>query len=102
MIRRGEGTKVVAGRRIIERYYWRRVSARRAARDIYLLLTAGGRPDLSPHPAGVGGTYYCDAGKALVGLTEAPENWRRAITFVIPATGRISLKRWNRILRLSR
>ncbi len=60
--------------------------------DIYLLLTQPGADRIFTRIRKVGVRYYCYAGKALVGLTEAPEELAEGDTFVIPATVRISLK----------
>lgn len=64
VIRRGEGTKVVA-----EQAHYQAILLAAcppgARRDIYPAVdAAGGRPDLSSASAGVGGTYYCYAGKS--------------------------------------
>ncbi|CER30820.1 DNA-binding protein [Salmonella enterica subsp. enterica serovar Typhi] len=62
VIRRGEGTKVVA-----EQAHYQAILLAAcppgARRDI-AVDAAGGRPDLSSASAGVGGTYYCYAGKS--------------------------------------
>ncbi len=58
-------------RRIIRRYYWRRVRPG-ARRDIYLLLTQPGADGSHPSRGSVEHIIVTQ-GKALVGLTEAPE-----------------------------
>lgn len=64
VIRRGEGTKVVA-----EQAHYQAILLAAcppgARRDIYLLLTQPGADRIfSSASAGVGGTYYCYAGKS--------------------------------------
>ena len=73
VIRCGEGTKVVA-----EQAHYQAILLAAcppgARRDIYLLLTQPGADRISqPHPAGSIEHIIVTKGKALVGLTEAPE-----------------------------
>ncbi|STA83066.1 DNA binding protein [Citrobacter koseri] len=73
VIRRGEGTKVVA-----EQAHYQAILLAAcppgARRDIYLLLTQPGADRIShPHPPGSVEHIIVTQGKALVGLTEAPE-----------------------------
>ena len=73
VIRRGEGTKVVA-----EQAHYQAILLAAcppgARRDIYLLLTQPGADRISqPHPPGSVEHIIVTQGKAMVGLTEAPE-----------------------------
>ncbi|CEJ66546.1 Transcriptional regulator [Citrobacter pasteurii] len=73
VIRRGEGTKVVA-----EQAHYQAILLAAcppgARRDIYLLLTQLGADRISqPHPPGSVEHIIVTQGKAMVGLTEAPE-----------------------------
>lgn len=73
VIRCGEGTKVVA-----EQAHYQAILLAAcppgARRDIYLLLTQPGADRISqPHPPGSIEHIIVTKGKALVGLTEAPE-----------------------------
>jgi transcriptional regulator with XRE-family HTH domain len=73
VIRRGEGTKVVA-----EQAHYQAILLAAcppgARRDIYLLLTQPGADRIShPHPPGSVEHIIVTQGKALVGLTDAPE-----------------------------
>ncbi|EBS8366047.1 helix-turn-helix transcriptional regulator [Salmonella enterica] len=73
VIRRGEGTKVVA-----EQAHYQAILLAAcppgARRDICLLLTQPGADRIShPHPPGSVEHIIVTQGKALVGLTEAPE-----------------------------
>ena len=73
MIRRGEGTKVVA-----EQAHYQAILLAAcppgARRDIYLLLTQPGADRISePHPPGSVEHIIVTQGKAMVGLTESPE-----------------------------
>lgn len=73
VIRCGEGTKVVA-----EQAHYQAILLAScppgARRDIYLLLTQPGADRISqPHPPGSIEHIIVTKGKALVGLTEAPE-----------------------------
>lgn len=73
VIRCGEGTKVVAEQAHYQAILLA-VCPPGARRDIYLLLTQPGADRISqPHPPGSIEHIIVTKGKALVGLTEAPE-----------------------------
>lgn len=95
MIRRGEGTKVVA-----EQAHYQAILLAAcppgARRDIYLLLTQPGADRISqPHPPGSVEHIIVTQGKAMVGLTEAPEELGEGDYICYPADRRISLKHWS-------
>ena len=85
VIRRGEGTKVVA-----EQAHYQAILLATcppgARRDIYLLLTQPGADRIShPHPAGSVEHIIVTQGRALVGLTEAPEELNEGDYICYPA-----------------
>ncbi|WP_426577211.1 helix-turn-helix domain-containing protein [Xenorhabdus stockiae] len=85
VIRRGEGTKVMAE----QANYQATLLATcppGARRDIYLLMTQPGADRLSaPHPAGSVEHIIVTKGRALVGLTEAPEELSEGDYICYPA-----------------
>jgi transcriptional regulator with XRE-family HTH domain len=85
VIRRGEGTKVVAE----EANYQATLLANcppGARRDIYLLTTQPGADRIShPHPAGSVEHIIVMQGRALVGLTKAPEELNAGDYICYPA-----------------
>ena len=73
MIRRGEGTKVVAGEANYEAILLAACPPG-ARRDVYLLMTQPGADRLSqPHPPGSVEHIIVTQGRALVGLLDAAE-----------------------------
>jgi len=73
VIRRGEGTKVIAGQANYEAILLAACPPG-ARRDIYLLLTQPGADRISqPHPPGSVEHIIVTQGRALVGLIDAPE-----------------------------
>ncbi|WP_340610255.1 helix-turn-helix domain-containing protein [Xenorhabdus bharatensis] len=85
VIRRGEGTKVTAE----QANYQATLLATcppGARRDIYLLMTQPGADRLSePHPTGSVEHIIVTKGRALVGLTEAPEELSEGDYICYPA-----------------
>jgi len=74
VIRRGEGTKVVAEQSDYQAILLATCPPG-ARRDIYLLLTEPGSDRIShPHPPGSVEHIIVTKGRAMVGLIEAPEN----------------------------
>lgn len=85
VLRRGEGTKVVA-----ELAHYQAILLAScppgARRDIYLLLTQPGADRIShPHSSGAIEHIFVTKGKALVGLTEAPEELNEGDYICYPA-----------------
>jgi len=73
VIRRGEGTKVVAGQANYEAILLAACPPG-ARRDVYLLMTQPGADRISqPHPPGSVEHIIVTQGRALVGLLDAPE-----------------------------
>ncbi len=80
VIRRGEGTKVVAEQANYQAILLAACPPG-ARRDIYLLLTQPGADRIShPHPPGSVEHIIITQGRARVGLTEAPEELGKGIT----------------------
>ena len=97
VIRRGEGTKVVAEQANYQAILLAACPPG-ARRDIYLLLTQPGADRIShPHPPGSVEHIIITQGRARVGLTEAPEELGKGITSATRPIGNISFRRWSRI-----
>ncbi|CCW31548.1 Putative DNA-binding protein [Xenorhabdus nematophila F1] len=85
VIRRGEGTKVVAERANYQATLLATCPPG-ARRDIYLLITQPGADRVShPHPPGSVEHIIITQGRALVGLTEAPVELREGDYICYPA-----------------
>ena len=95
VIRRGEGTKVVAGQANYEAILLAACPPG-ARRDVYLLMTQPGADRISqPHSPGSVEHIIVMQGRALVGLLDAAEELAAGITSVTPPTSRTFLRRWS-------
>lgn len=97
VIRRGEGTKVVAGEANYEAILLAACPPG-ARRDIYLLLTQPGADRISqPHPSGSVEHIIVTRGGRWSACLMRLKSWVKGITYAIPRTSRISLRPSNRI-----
>lgn len=99
VIRRGEGTKVVAEQANYQAILLAACPPG-ARRDIYLLLTQPGADRIShPHPPGSVEHIIVTQGRARVGLTSAPEELGEGDYICYPADQEHVFRRWSRIRR---
>ena len=98
VIRRGEGTKVVAEQANYQAILLAACPPG-ARRDIYLLLTQPGADRIShPHPP-ARWNILSSPGRARVGLTSAPEELGEGDYICYPADQEHVFRRWSRIRR---
>lgn len=98
VIRRGEGTKVVAGQANYEAILLAACPPG-ARRDVYLLMTQPGADRISqPHPPGSVEHIIVTQGGRWSACSTRRKSSAQGITFVIPPTSRTSSRPWSQTL----